>query len=77
MSTSETSRFATGMFSSRENLAALMNLSGAWIDSVQARSPLDKLVLDMHSAESETYGQRPRKTADEDGKRFPIRARRK
>ena len=55
-STSEMSRFETEMVSSRENLTALMNLSGAWIDSVHECVALDKLILDMDSSESETYG---------------------
>lgn len=55
-STSEMSRFETEMLSSRENLTALMNLSGIWIDSVQECAPLDKLILDMDSSQSETYG---------------------
>lgn len=55
-STSEMSRFETEMLSSRENLTALMNLSGTWIDSVQECSPLNKLILDLDSSESETYG---------------------
>jgi len=56
-STSEMSRFETEMLSSRENLTALMNLSGAWIESVQECAPLDKLILDLDSSESETYGE--------------------
>ena len=56
-STSEMSRFETEMLSPRENLTALMNLSGAWIDSVQECAPRDKLILDMDSSESETYGE--------------------
>ncbi|MCP4247681.1 MAG: hypothetical protein GY778_11585 [bacterium] len=55
-STSEMSRFETEMLSSRENLTALMNLSGTWIDSVQECAPLDKLILDLDSSQSETYG---------------------
>ena len=55
-STSEMSRFETEMLSSQANLLALMNLSGAWIDSVQECAPLDKLILDMDSSQSETYG---------------------
>ena len=54
-STGEMSRFETEMLSSRENLTALMGLSGAWIDSVQECAPADKLILDMDSSESETY----------------------
>jgi len=56
-STSEMSRFETEMLSSQANLLALMNLSGAWIDSVQECAPLDKLILDMDSSQSETYGE--------------------
>ncbi|MCH8881691.1 MAG: IS1380 family transposase [Planctomycetes bacterium] len=55
-STSEMSRFETEMLSSRENLAALMALSGTWIDWVQECVPLDKLILDLDSSQSETYG---------------------
>ena len=56
-STSEMSRFETEMLSSRENLTALMNLSGTWIDSVHECAPLDKLILDLDSSVSETHGQ--------------------
>jgi len=56
-STSEMSRFETEWLSSRENLTALMNLSGAWIDSVQECAPLKELILDMDSSESPTHGQ--------------------
>jgi hypothetical protein len=55
-STSERSRFETEMLSSRENLTALMNLSSVWIDSVQECAPLDRLILDPDSSQSETYG---------------------
>jgi len=44
------------MLSSRENLTALMDLSGTWIDLVQECVPLDTLILDMDSPQSETYG---------------------
>ena len=56
-STSEMSRFETEMLSSRENLTALMNLSGTWIDSVHECAPLDKLILDLDSSVSETHGE--------------------
>jgi hypothetical protein len=55
-STSEMSRFETDWLSSRENLAALINLPGAWIDSVQECAPLRELILDMDSSESPTHG---------------------
>jgi len=43
------------MLSSQENLTALMNLSGIWIDAVRECVPLDRLILDMDSSQSETY----------------------
>ncbi len=56
-STSEMSRFESKMLSSSENLTALMNLSGTWIDSVHECSSLDKLILDLDSSVSETHGE--------------------
>jgi len=56
-STSEMNRFETEWLSSRENLTALMNLSGTWIDSVQECAPLKELILDMDSSVSATHGQ--------------------
>jgi len=55
-STSEMSRFETEMLSLGENQTALMNVSGTWIDSVHECAPLDKLILDLDSSQSETYG---------------------
>jgi hypothetical protein len=55
-STSEMNRFETEMLSSRENLTALMDLPGTWIDSVHECVPLDKLILDLDSSQSEAYG---------------------
>jgi hypothetical protein len=49
-------RFETEWLSSRENLTALMNVAGVWIDRVQGCAPLKELILDMDSSESETYG---------------------
>ena len=56
-STSEMSRFETEILSSRKNLTALMDLPGTWIDLVQECVPLDKLILDLDSSQSETYGE--------------------
>lgn len=56
-STSEMDRFETERLSSRENLTALMNLSGTWIDCVQKCAPLKELILHMGSSESPTHGQ--------------------
>ncbi len=56
-STSEMGRFETEMLSSRKNLKELMDLPGTWIDLVQKCVPLDKLILDLDSSQSETYGE--------------------
>jgi hypothetical protein len=55
-STREMSRFETEMLSSKENLTARMDLPGTWTDLVQECVPLDKLILDRDSSQSETYG---------------------
>ena len=44
------------MLSDRNNLTALMDLSGEWIDKVHRRKLPKQLVLDMDSSVSETYG---------------------
>jgi hypothetical protein len=56
-SMSEVGRFETEMLSTKANIKKLMDLSGEWIDRVHQRKPLKKLVLDMDSSVSETYGQ--------------------
>jgi hypothetical protein len=56
-STSEMSRFEAEWLSSRENLAALMNHPGAWVDGVQECASLKELIPDMDSSESPTHGQ--------------------
>ena len=56
-STSEVGRFETEMLSTRNNLTALMDLSGEWIDKVHRRKPPKQLILDMDSSVSETYGK--------------------
>jgi len=56
-STSEVGRFETETLSTKENLTALMNLSGQWVDAVHRRKPLKELILDMDSSVSETYGK--------------------
>ena len=55
-STSEMNRFETEILSSRQDPTALMDLSCTWIDSVHECAPLDKLILDLDSCQSETYG---------------------
>ncbi len=56
-SMSEVGRFETEMLSTKANIKKLMNLSGEWIDRVHQRKPLKKLIFDMDSSVSETYGQ--------------------
>ena len=56
-STSQMGRFETEWLASEANLAALTDLSGAWIDRVHGRRPPDGIILDMDSSESPTHGQ--------------------
>ena len=56
-STSEMSRFETQMLTKPENLTALTDMSGQWIDQVNRRVGMIKLILDMDSSESPTYGK--------------------
>ena len=56
-STSEMGWFETEVLTQKENLRELMDLPGVWCDRVRTRSGASKrLVLDMDSSESETYG---------------------
>ncbi len=56
-STSQMGRFETEVLTQATNLAALMDLSGQWIDRVHARRPVNGIVLDMDSSVSPTYGE--------------------
>jgi hypothetical protein len=55
-STSEMARFETETLSTKENLQHLMDLSGKWTDQAHRHRKLPKLILDMDSSVSETYG---------------------
>jgi hypothetical protein len=55
-STSQMARFETEWLATKENLAALSDLSGAWIDRVHERKKPKAIVLDMDSSESPTHG---------------------
>ena len=55
-STSQMGRFETEWLATEANLAALTDLSGAWIDRVHVRRPPDGIILDMDSSESPTHG---------------------
>ena len=56
-SASQMGRFETKWLSRAENLAALADLPGQWIDKVHQRRPPKMIVLDMDSSESPTYGE--------------------
>ena len=56
-STSQMGRFETEILPAGKNLKALMTLSGMWIDRVHEPCALDKLILDLDSSVSETYGR--------------------
>ena len=56
-STSQMGRFETEWLATEANLAALTDLSGAWIDRVHRRRPPDGIILDLDSSESPTHGQ--------------------
>ena len=53
-STSQMGRFETELLANDENLAALADLSGVWIDRVHARKLPRMIVLDMDSSVSPT-----------------------
>jgi hypothetical protein len=55
-SASQMGRFETEWLARPENLAALADLPGDWIDTVHQRRPPKMIVLDMDSSESPTYG---------------------
>ncbi|MCH9020763.1 MAG: IS1380 family transposase [Proteobacteria bacterium] len=55
-SESEMGRFETGILPDERNLAALVNLNGAWINRVQARRRSPTLILDIDSSESPVHG---------------------
>jgi hypothetical protein len=56
-STSQMRRFETEWLTRPENLIALADLPGRWIDKVHMRRPPRIIVLDMDSSESPTYGE--------------------
>ena len=55
-STSQMGHFETEFLAADENLAALADLSGQWIDRVHAGHPPKAIVLDMDSSVSPTHG---------------------
>ena len=55
-STSQMGRFETELLANNENLAALADLSGMWIDRVHDHDPPRRVVHDMDSSVSPTFG---------------------
>ena len=56
-SSSQMGRFETDGLATEANLAALTDLSGAWIHRVHRRRPPDGIILDMDSSDSPTWGE--------------------
>ena len=56
-STSQVGRFETDVLTDPKNLDALMAMPGQWVQRVAQRRPIKKLILDLDSSVSETYGQ--------------------
>jgi hypothetical protein len=56
-STSQMGRFETEALANAENITALADLSGKWIDAVHARRLANIVVLDRDSSVSATHGE--------------------
>ena len=56
-STSLMGRFETEILTQPQNLKVLMNQPGQWVDRVHNRKPIKKIILDMDSSDSPTFGR--------------------
>ncbi len=56
-STSQMGRFETELLATNDNLAALADLQGIWIDGVHDRNPPKLIVLDMDSSVNPAHGE--------------------
>ena len=56
-SASQMGRFETRLLTVEKNLTALSDMSGQWIDKVQARRSTGRILLDMDSSVSPTHGE--------------------
>jgi hypothetical protein len=56
-STSQVARVETDVLCHPDNLEALMAMRSQWVGRIRQRRPTDKLILDMDSSVSPTYGQ--------------------
>jgi len=56
-STNTLSRFETEVLTRDENLAGLVRLNAQWVERAMARTPQQRVILDMDSSESPVHGQ--------------------
>ncbi|MDP6736548.1 MAG: IS1380 family transposase [Nitrospinaceae bacterium] len=56
-SVSQMGRFETEILTQPQNLKVLMNQPGQWVDKVHQRKPIKKIILDMDSSDSPTFGR--------------------
>ncbi len=56
-SVSQMGRFETDILTQPQNLKVLMNQPGQWVDKVHQRKPVKKIILDMDSSDSPTFGR--------------------
>ena len=56
-SVSQMGRFETEILTQPQNLKALMNQPGQWVDKVHSRKPIKEIILDMDSSDSPTFGR--------------------
>ena len=56
-SVSQMGRFETEILTQPQNLKVLMNQPGQWVDRVHNRKPIKKIILDMDSSDSPTFGK--------------------
>jgi hypothetical protein len=56
-SVSQMGRFETEILTQPQNLKALINQLGKWVDEVHQRKPIKEIILDMDSSDSPTFGK--------------------
>lgn len=56
-SVSQMGRFETEILTQPQNLKALINQPGKWVDEVHQRKPIKQIILDMDSSDSPTFGR--------------------
>ena len=56
-SVSQMGRFETEILTQPQNLKALINQPGQWVDEVHQRKSINEIILDMDSSDSPTFGK--------------------